>query len=120
MLCNPHPDCVNGDGVNICQTATVEENGACTVPSNCPAVTSGIPYACYRGVCTRQIAASAARAALRNPARMDCSNPVRGALIASYTQIVANPACTVPAAAPACATATDCPIGQTCTANVCT
>jgi hypothetical protein len=60
-----------------------------------------------------QTSAGAARNCVRNPARIDCSNPVRGVLLASYSQIVRTPVCTVNSAI-ACTTNADCPQGQTC------
>ena len=45
-------------------------------------------------------AGGAARNCKRNPARIDCSNPVRGVLLATYQSIIRTPTCT--SATPEC------------------
>ena len=45
-------------------------------------------------------AGGATRNCKRNPARIDCANPVRGVLLASYGQVIRSPLCT--SSSPAC------------------
>ncbi|HXU01709.1 MAG TPA: hypothetical protein VN903_11995 [Polyangia bacterium] len=103
------PNTFNADGTYVCQGSTLTVDGAaCASGMLCPA-----GQFCDAGVCKHQAPSGAARNCVRNPARIDCSNPVRGVLLASYTQIVRNPVCTVNTAI-TCTQNSDCPQGQTC------
>src|SRR5262249_18286509 len=46
----------------------------------------------------------------------DCSNPVRGVLLATYGSIIRTPTCTSPNRTISCTTTADCPLGETCNA----
>src|SRR5262245_23756019 len=86
-----NPDATNGDGTYICQIFTSFSDGtACSSSMLCPA-----GQYCDAGTCFHLVPGGAVRNCVRNPARIDCANPVRGVLLASYTQIVRNPVCTV-------------------------
>jgi hypothetical protein len=105
------PNTFNADGTYICQTSTtVADSQACGGTN--PVCPTG--QFCNAGICSHLAPGGASRNCVRNPAKIDCSNPVRGVLLASYTQIVRNPVCTVSAAPRACAATADCPTGQTC------
>jgi ABC-type phosphate transport system substrate-binding protein len=93
---NTDPNALNGDGTYICQTFTVAvDGGACSATTLCPA-----GQFCDAGVCKHQVAAGGSRNCARNPARIDCANPVRAVLLASYGQVIRNPLCT--SSSPAC------------------
>jgi hypothetical protein len=103
------PNTFNADGAYICQGSTLTVDGAACGPGAvCPA-----GQHCDAGVCKHQTPNGASRNCVRNPARIDCSNPVRGVLLASYTQVVRNPVCTVTSPI-ACTSTANCPLGQTC------
>ena len=57
---------------------------------------------------------TAAATCKRNPARIDCANPVRGVLLASYSSIIRTPTCVLPSPAISCTSTANCPLGQTC------
>jgi len=103
---------VNADGVAVCfGSSIVADGGACNATTACPA-----GQFCASGVCSHQVANTTARNCVRGP-RIDCSNPVRGVLLSSYSSIIKTPLCTVNGPAKACATTADCPLGQTCNAT---
>ena len=81
---------VNADGTAVCFTATIVNDGtACNATTACPA-----GQFCNVNTCSHQAPTTTARNCKRNPARIDCSNPVRGVLLSNYGSVISTPVCT--------------------------
>jgi len=114
------PNTFNGDGEYICQTSTiVNDGGSCGAGPPAVACPAG-QFCTAQGTCAHQVAAAGSRNCVRNPARINCASPVRGVLLASYSQIVRAPLCTPNPVSPAvaCTTSAQCPANSVCNTTI--